>query len=109
MSVANFSRYAELSPETAKQIMGRIMTQIGNQQPAGAIFHAEGPSNDGGWWTFDVWESDDAAQQFMDNFVNPVLSSFNVHVDRESPVPGRLGEQSPRETPVTTGSCWKAR
>lgn len=62
MSVANFSRYAEVAPDTARQIMGRIMSQMGNPQPDGGNFHAEGPTDDGGWWTFDVRELDGASQ-----------------------------------------------
>ncbi len=33
---------------------------------------------DGGWWAFNVWESDETAQAFFRDFVNPALSEASV-------------------------------
>ncbi len=83
MPVAYFSRLANTPSETARQVMAGVNSQLGNRPPEGAIFHAEGPTDDGGWWAFNVWESDAAAQQFSENILNPVLKDLNIQMSGE--------------------------
>ena len=48
------------------------------QFPTGGLYHAEGPTADGGWWTFNVWESTEAQQRFADEVLHPVLTDVGT-------------------------------
>lgn len=78
MKVAYFTRLTDTAPETGRQISSHISNQLGNRPPDGAIFHTEGPTDDGGWWAFNVWESDEAARLFSDEVLRPTLQRYNV-------------------------------
>ncbi len=58
----------------AQGVSDRINAVLGDAPPEGAIFHAEGES-DGGWWGFDVWESEDAAQRFYEGILAPAVEA----------------------------------
>jgi hypothetical protein len=47
--------------------------QLNGRLPAGALFHAAGPT-DSGWQVCDVWESADAFRQFADNKIGPITA-----------------------------------
>lgn len=83
MAVAFYTEFAEGSPETATQIGERIMQQVGPQGPAGGIYHAEGPLDGGGWWTFNVWESEGAAMSFFNEILVPTLRDVGGSPDAQ--------------------------
>ncbi len=60
----------------AQQLAFRLEEQ-GNMPPAGELSHAEGPM-DGGWWTFDVWESEQSAQEFNDQRLAPIMAEMGM-------------------------------
>src|SRR5882757_2056934 len=43
-----------------------------DQVPEGLIIHTAGPSDDG-WYVYDVWESREAFQRFMDEKLGPAI------------------------------------
>ena len=44
-----------------------------NNPPEGMIFHTAGPSGDGGWRIFDVWESKEAFERFSQERLMPAI------------------------------------
>jgi len=83
VAVAYFSKLPNVPPETAEKVVARIRTQLGNRRPDGAIFHAEGPTDDGSWWAFNIWESDEASEKFGVEFLQPALNSLGIAIPRE--------------------------
>ena len=73
MAVAYFSQWPQADPETAQRVAERVNQQLGGQPPEGGIYHAEGPTDDGGWWTFNVWTSEDAHDTFARQILDPAL------------------------------------
>lgn len=81
MSVAYFSEWPKLGESDSTDVAAKISEKVNTRMqgpPAGGVFHAEGPSDDGGWWVFDVWESDDAYRTFQSEVLNPVLADVGV-------------------------------
>ncbi len=52
-----------LTREQYESVLAATTEGLGEQGPPGALCHAAGPM-DGGWWVFESWESDEAAQAF---------------------------------------------
>ena len=48
-----------------------------NIPPPGMLYHAAGPSEHG-WRVIEVWESQEVAQRFFEEKVNPALERFGV-------------------------------
>ena len=70
MSVKYFRESSGTTPPLARRIADRIDARQGCAPPEGAIYHAEGGSA-GAYWTFDVWESEEAARRFYDAIRDP--------------------------------------
>ncbi|MEA2596699.1 MAG: hypothetical protein QOF01_3168, partial [Thermomicrobiales bacterium] len=49
---------SETPEAVAQRVADRVNQQLQGKPPAGAIHHAEGPTDEGGWWIFDVWALD---------------------------------------------------
>jgi len=73
MAVALFTQWPAGPAETSQRVAERINQRLGGQAPAGGLYHAEGPTAEGGWWTFNVWESEEAVQRFHQDILHPVL------------------------------------
>jgi hypothetical protein len=79
MPVAYFSETPNVDPATARSVIDAVTAGMGaNTVPAGGRFHAEGPTDDGGWWTFDVWDSDEDWHRFRDDHLMPALRDAGV-------------------------------
>lgn len=78
MSVAYFFEIPQLDDGTAQQINAYINERLGNRQPDGGIYHAEGPDGSGGRWSFNVWESEEHFTRFYDEFVRPAVEKVGV-------------------------------
>ena len=76
MAVAYLHEVPGGTHEHAQQVAGRLEQQ-GNMPPTGGLFHAEG-SMDGGWWGFDIWESDEHAREFYDGRLMPMLQELGI-------------------------------
>lgn len=64
--------------ETSQRVAERINQRLGNRPPAGELYHAEGSTAEGGWWTFNVWESEEAVQRFHRDILHPVLDEVGA-------------------------------
>ena len=62
----------------AEQIADRVNQQLGQGPPAGGIYHAEGPTNDGRWWSFDVWDAHASKEAFESEILTPILDEFGI-------------------------------
>lgn len=64
--------------ELSQRVNARIMTTLGQRPPEGNRFHAEGPTGDGGWWVFDLWENESNFAAFRANVLEPALISVGI-------------------------------
>jgi hypothetical protein len=55
-----------------------------DQLPEGLIMHSAGPA-EGGWYVYDVWESQEASQQFMESTLMPAVKAV---MGDQPPPPG---------------------
>lgn len=78
MTVAYFFDMPQVDPTIATHVSGYIREALGPAQPEGSVFHAEGPSTTGGWWSFNVWESDQAFNQFYTDFLVPAAEQAGI-------------------------------
>ena len=66
------------NPEGSQEIYEKVRAQMGLDAPAGGIFHAAGPSPNGGWRVIEVWESEDDARTFRDERLMPAFDAAGV-------------------------------
>jgi hypothetical protein len=66
------------NPEGSQQIYEKVRAQIGLEAPAGGIFHAAGPSPNGGWRVMEVWESEDDARRWREETLMPAFDAAGV-------------------------------
>jgi hypothetical protein len=78
MAIAVFSQWPAAPAGTADRITELINQRLGDRPPVGGRYHAEGPTADGGWWTFNVWDSADDRQRFADEVLGPVLAQVGA-------------------------------
>ena len=90
MAVAFYSSYApgtiggaEAPEEMAARVAERVNRELGGQPPEGGIYHAEGPTEEGGWWVFDVWASEEDYETFRRRILQPALDEAGVPVPSE--------------------------
>ena len=75
MSVAYRSETPNVAGEVVQQISDSINQRLGPANPPeGGLFHAEGPTRDGGWWTFNLWESEEDFTRFHDDILAPAFA-----------------------------------
>ncbi len=48
----------------------------------GVLYLAEGPTEEGGWWTFDVWASAEDFETLLQQTLQPALGEFNAHAGK---------------------------
>ena len=77
MAIAYFHEWPGATPEMAQAVSDRVSAQTGGGAPEGGLFHAEGQS-DSGWWSFDVWESEDVARRFFDEMLKPAAEAVGA-------------------------------
>lgn len=66
------------NPEGSQEIYEKVRAQLGLQAPAGGIFHAAGPSPNGGWRVLEVWESEEDARRWRDERLMPAFDAAGV-------------------------------
>ncbi|MEU3747696.1 MULTISPECIES: hypothetical protein [Streptomyces] len=67
------------NPHGSQEIYDKVRDHLGLQdKPAGGIFHAAGPSPNGGWRVVEVWESEDDAKRFIQERLVPALQAAGV-------------------------------
>jgi hypothetical protein len=53
------------NPEGSQEAYDTVREKLGLESPAGGIFHVAGPSPNGGWRLFEVWESEEDSKRFV--------------------------------------------
>jgi hypothetical protein len=79
LAVAHFTQWpAGGDPETSTRVSEYINARLQGKGPEGGLYHAEGPTDDGGWWTFNVWTSEAARETFVEQILHPALEAANA-------------------------------
>jgi hypothetical protein len=66
------------NPEGSQELYDRIRSQLGLEKPAGGIFHAAGPSPNGGWRVIELWQSEEEAERFFKERFVPALEALGL-------------------------------
>ncbi len=66
------------NPEGSQEAYDTIREKIGLKRPAGGIFHAAGPSPNGGWLVIEVWESKEDAKRFVKERLLPAFEAIGA-------------------------------
>ena len=61
--------------EGSQETYERVADQLGLERPPGGIFHAAGPSPNGGWRVIEVWESEEDAKRFVAERLLPAFQA----------------------------------
>ncbi|WP_318208025.1 MULTISPECIES: hypothetical protein [unclassified Streptomyces] len=63
------------NPNGSQELYDKVRRQLGLEKPAGGIFHAAGPSPNGGWRVIEIWESEEDAKRFVAERLAPALQA----------------------------------
>ncbi len=66
------------NPHVSAEIYDTVRERIGLERPAGGIFHAAGPSPNGGWRVIEVWESEEDAKRFVAERLLPAFEAVGA-------------------------------
>jgi hypothetical protein len=66
------------NPAGSQEIYEGVRERLGLEKPAGGIFHAAGPSPNGGWRVIEVWESEAEAKQFVAERLLPAFEAVGA-------------------------------
>jgi hypothetical protein len=66
------------NPEGSQEIYDKVRAHIGLDAPAGGILHIAGPSPNGGWRVIEVWESEEDAQRFFKERLEPAFDAVGL-------------------------------
>ena len=66
------------NPNGSQEIYEKVRAQLGFEGPPGGIFHAAGPSPEGGWRVLEVWESEEDAMRFREERLMPAFDAAGV-------------------------------
>jgi hypothetical protein len=66
------------NPNGSQEVYGQLRARIGLDKPAGGIFHAAGPSPNGGWRVIEIWESEEDAKRFLAERLGPAAEAVGT-------------------------------
>lgn len=75
------------NPDGTQEIYDKVRAQLGLDAPAGGVLHVAGPAPNGGWRVVEVWESVEAASQFLKERFAPALQAAGFTGETPSPRP----------------------
>jgi len=79
MAIAYYADVPNVTPAQAQQVSDFVNARLGpNTPPEGGRFHADGPTSDGGWWQFDLWESAEHFTRFYDAILAPAITQVGL-------------------------------
>ncbi len=67
-------------PGGSQEQYDRVMAAVGPHLPSALLFHAAGP-REGGWIVTDVWESQEAANTFLEQHLAQALRQAGMSTD----------------------------
>jgi hypothetical protein len=74
------------NPNVTQELYDRVREQLGLEgAPAGGIFHAAGPSPEGGWRVVELWDSEDDARRFFSERLGPAFEAAGITAPRPEP------------------------
>ena len=82
MSVAYYSKTPNTTLEQVNRVRAFIREQLaGRDVPSdGGLFHADGPTDDGGWWSFDLFEADEHFTRWHEDVTAPAFAQAGMEV-----------------------------
>lgn len=75
MAIGIISEGVGVTQAQYDQVLDQVMPN--KQMPPGMLYHAAGPS-EGGHCVVEVWESQEAAQQFFEQTLGPALQQAQI-------------------------------
>jgi hypothetical protein len=67
------------NPQGTQEVYDKVRKQLGLEgAPAGGILHVAGPSPNGGWRVIEVWESEEDAQRFFEERLQPAFEAVGL-------------------------------
>lgn len=67
------------NPEGTQEVYDKVREHLGlADKAAGGIFHAAGPSPNGGWRVIEVWESQEDAERFVKERLRPAFDAVGA-------------------------------
>lgn len=63
------------NPQGSQEIYEKVRAEMGLDAPAGGIFHAAGPSPNGGWRVIEIWDSEEDARRFREERLLPAFDA----------------------------------
>jgi hypothetical protein len=70
---------AELYERVGERMFGtRSSSFSSDQAPDGLIMHSAGPIEDGGWYVYDIWESQAHLDRFVEERLMPALKELGA-------------------------------
>ena len=70
------------NPKGSQEIYDKVREHLGlKESPAGGIVHVAGPSPNGGWRVIELWESEEDANRFYKERLEPALKAAGVPTD----------------------------
>jgi len=69
------------NPDVGQEQYDAVRAKVGvdpSNMPDGAVLHVAGPSPTGGWRVIEIWESEEAAQKFDAERVEPALKEIGI-------------------------------
>ena len=67
------------NPKGSQEMYDKVRAELGlENKPAGGIFHAAGPSPNGGWRVIEVWESQEDADRFVRERLMPAWEAVGL-------------------------------
>jgi hypothetical protein len=76
MAIAFYMEFADMSTVQAEQALQQL--KLNGRSPKGQLFHSEGPTESGGTWVFDLWESEQACGAFFEQSLGPIMVKLGV-------------------------------
>jgi hypothetical protein len=78
MSVAYYAEIPSITREQIEQVTGFINEHVGETGPEGSLFHADGPTDGGGWWAFELFVSEDEFDRFNQDILTPAFTQAGI-------------------------------
>jgi hypothetical protein len=67
------------NPEGSQDVYEKVRAELGlTDKPAGGIFHAAGPGPNGGWRVIELWESEEDANTFFTERLQPAFQAVGA-------------------------------